>query len=183
MTSGHLTLFSAVCAGVVLSLITSTATAFPGVTGRTRLTGGAGCAGSGCHGGQTATVSISGPASLWVGQAGTYTLTFSGTTKTGANVAATGGTLAPVTTQFSLTGGELTFTSSRNSSTWQFTYTPTSSGMKTIYAAGVVNGRPGTWNHAADFSVSVSPPASGTRNSRRRLLSSRITPTRSTLRR
>lgn len=161
MLRGRSHLIIAAAAAILLSFITSTSPAFPNISGRTRLTGGTGCAGNGCHGGQTATITISGPSSLSVGQGGTYTLTFSGSSNTGANVAASGGTLAPVTTQFSLSGGELTFTSSRNSSTWQFTYTPASSGMKTIYAAGVVNGRPGTWNHAADFSVSVSATGVG----------------------
>lgn len=145
----------AASAAILFSTLASDAFAFPGVTGRTST----GCAGSGCHGAQSATITTSGPASLAIGQTGTYTLTFSGSTKTGANVAATGGTLAPVTAQFTLSGGELTFTSARTASTWQFTYTPTSSGTKTIAAAGVVNGHPGTWNFANVFSVSVSATA------------------------
>jgi hypothetical protein len=98
-------------------------------------------------------VTISGPSTLQVGEAGTYTITLSGNSKTGPNVAASDGTLGKVTTQFSVSGGELTFSSARNSDTWQFTYTPTSAGTKTLYATGVINGRPGTWNHAADFTL------------------------------
>jgi len=58
-------------------------------------------------------------------------------------------------------GGELTFSGPRNSSTWQFTYTPTTVGTKTLYAAGDINGRPGLWNHATNFIVTATGPVSG----------------------
>lgn len=135
--------------------------AFPGVTGKTNKTGGAGCTGSGCHGAQTATVTISGPSSLNAGQTGTYTVTLSGSTKTGVNIAASDGTLGVGTAQLALSGGELTFTAARNSSTWTFTYTPQDAGAKKLYAAGVVNGHPGTWNLAADYAVTAASSTTG----------------------
>lgn len=131
--------------------------AFPGVTGKTNKSGGAGCAGSGCHGAQTAEVTISGPATLNVGQKGSYTVTLSGSTKTGVNIAASHGTLASTTTNLILSGVELTFSGARNSSTWTFDYTPQTAGAETLFATGVINGKPGTWNHAADFAVTVTP--------------------------
>jgi hypothetical protein len=134
------------------------ALARPGITGYTNKTNTAGC--GACHGAQSATVSMSGPASLSVGQPGTYVITLSGASKTGVNVAASDGTLAGATTGMTLSGGELTFTSARNSNTWTFTYTPTTAGSKTLYAAGVINGFQGTWNHAANLSVTVSPATS-----------------------
>jgi len=131
--------------------------AYPGVTGKTNKTGGAGCTGSGCHGAQTATVTISGPATLNVGQKGSYTVTLSGSSKTGVDIAASHGTLASTTTNLVLSGDELTFSGSRNSSTWTFDYTPQAAGAETLFAAGVINGKPGTWNHAANFPVTVTP--------------------------
>jgi hypothetical protein len=133
--------------------------AFPGVTGKTNKSGGAGCAGGGCHGTKTGTYTISGPTTLNVGQTGNYTITFPGSTKTGTNVAASDGTLAGVTTQFNLSGGELTFSAGIASNTWTFTYTPTTAGAKTLYAACVLNGHNSgnTWNHAADFAVTATP--------------------------
>ena len=145
---------------VFAAAFTPEALAFKNVTGRTSKTSAAGCSGSGCHGGQTATVSLSGPASLPVGQTGTYTVTLSGSTKTGANVAASDGTLAGTTAEFTVSGGELTFTNSRASATWTFTYTPTTAGTKTLYASGVVNGHPGTWNFAPNLTVTATPATS-----------------------
>lgn len=118
-------------------------------------------AGCTCHS-QGGSVALSGPASLTVGQAGSYTVTLGGSTKTGVNVAASNGTLTPVSSNMVLNGGsgELTFSAARNSSTWQFTYTPTTAGSKTLYAAGDINGFQGTWNHATNFSVTASDPVS-----------------------
>ena len=128
-------------------------------TGRTLKPGSSsGC--SPCHN-QGGTVALSGPASLTVGQAGSYTVTLGGSNKTGVNVAASDGILAPVSPNMVASGGELTFSSPRNSSTWQFTYTPSTAGSKTLYAAGDVDGRPGTWNHATNFAVTASDPVSG----------------------
>ncbi len=129
----------------------------PGITGSTQKSG-SGC--SPCHN-QGGTVTLSGPASLTVGQAGSYTVTLGGSSTTGVNVAASDGNLAPVSTNMILSGSELTFSAARNSSTWQFTYTPTTSGTKTLYAAGDINGRPGSWNHASNFSVTATDPVSG----------------------
>ena len=139
--------------------IPSQLAAFPNITGKTNKSVGAGCAGNGCHGGQTAEVTITGPATLNVGQKGSYTVTLSGSSKTGVNIAASHGTLASTTTNLVLSGGELTFSGPRNSSTWTFDYTPQTAGAETLYAAGVINGRPGTWNHAANFPVTVATVA------------------------
>jgi hypothetical protein len=147
--------YVALCVATLVLGIRHGASAFPGITGKTNKSGGAGCTGSGCHGTKTGTFTISGPGTLTVGQTGTYTITFPGSSKTAANVAASDGTLAPVTTQFTVSGGELTFSGARNASTWQFSYTPTIAGTKTLYAACVLNGHTGTWNHAADFPVTA----------------------------
>ena len=127
----------------------------PGYTGRTQKTGGSGCS---CHGSQSATLTISGPASLSSGNTGTYTITFTGSTKTGANIAASDGSLAPAAGQpsaFVASGGELTFNSAQNRISYDFTYTPASTGTKTLYASGFINGISGPWNHAPNFSVTV----------------------------
>lgn len=131
----------------------------PGITGSTQKSA-SGC--NPCHN-QGGTVALSGPASLTVGQAGSYTVTLGGSSTTGVNVAASDGNLAPVSPNMTLDSptGELTFSSPRNSNTWQFTYTPTTAGTKTLYAAGDVNGRPGSWNHATNFAVTASDPVSG----------------------
>jgi hypothetical protein len=162
------TVTSTVLTLLALTLLTAGANsvlfAFPGVTGKTNKTGGAGCAGGGCHGAQTATVTISGPSSLNVGQSGSYTATLSGSTKTGVNIAASDGTLGVGTAQLTLSGGELTFTAARNSSTWTFTYTPQAAGAKKLYAAGVINGHSGTWNLAADYTVTATSSTTGVDN-------------------
>jgi hypothetical protein len=99
-----------------------------------------------------------------VGQSGTYTVTLSGSTKTGVNIAASDGTLGVGTAQLTLSGSELTFTSARNSSTWTFTYTPQVAGAKKLYAAGVVNGHPGSWSMAADYAVTAASSTAGVDN-------------------
>ena len=127
----------------------------PGYTGYTLKTGGIGCA---CHGSQSGTITISGPASLSNGSTGTYTITFPSSSKTAANIAATDGTLAPAAGQpsnFVASGGELTFNAAVDQSSYNFTYTPLSTGTKTLYASGFINGKPGPWNHAANFTVTV----------------------------
>lgn len=127
----------------------------PGFTGLTLNGSGTGCA---CHGSQSGTIAITGPASLSSGSTGTYTITFPSNTKTGANIAASDGTLAPASGQpssFVASGGELTFTAAVNQSSYTFTYTPSSTGTKTLYASGFINGKGGPWNHAANFSVTV----------------------------
>lgn len=159
MTTFRTTCLTSLFVAVIALGLPSAVWSFPGVVGKTNKSGGAGCAGSGCHGNKSGTFTISGPNALAVGQTGTYTITFPGSTKTAANVAASDGTLAPVTSQFTVSGEELTFSSSRSSSTWQFSYTPSSAGPKTLYAACVLNGHPGTWNHAADFPLTVTPVA------------------------
>jgi hypothetical protein len=56
-----------------------------------------------------------------------------------------------------LLNGEITHTSARSTNTFTFTYTATSSGAKTLYATGVLNGFKGSWAHAANYSVNASP--------------------------
>ena len=143
--------------GISIAVVNLDVQSRPDITGSTQKSG-SGC--GPCHN-QGGTVALSGPASLTIGQAGTYTVTLGGSSTTGVNVAASDGNLAPVSSNMVLSGGELTFSSARNSNTWQFTYTPTTAGTKTLYAAGDVNGRPGSWNHATNFSVTASGPVSG----------------------
>ena len=142
---------------VVLSL-PDQASARKNITGATLKTGTAGCS---CHGSANSSfsVAITGPSSLQVGQTGTYTVTLGGSTTTGVNIAASDGTLDKVTTQLTLNSasGELTFSSARNASTWQFTYTPTTEGSKTLYATGDMNGFSGPWNFASNYTVTATP--------------------------
>ena len=142
--------------GLSLALVNLDLESRTNITGRT-LKSSSGC--DGCHN-QGGTVTLSGPATLTVGVAGSYTVTLGGSNTTGVNVAASDGSLAPVSPNMVLNGSELTFSAARNSATWQFTYTPTTAGTKTLYAAGDINGRPGSWNHASNYVVTATDPVS-----------------------
>jgi hypothetical protein len=145
--------------------------AYPdGITGRTRKTSNNGC--GGCHGSSSNTavvVTMSGPATLQPGETGNYTLTVTHDTSGnngGCNIAASSGSLAPVSTFLKKdnNSGELTQTNKVSiPSTYEFTYTaPNSAGQVTLY--GIAKGRGfNDWNWSDDFTITVagsqSPPA------------------------
>lgn len=132
--------------------------AYPtGITGVTRKTGGSGCAP--CHSGSSVdgVVTISGPATLKVGQTGTYTLTISSGTLIGCDIAASSGTLTKISTALRLANGELTHSQKMTGSSVQFTWTPSATGAQTLYATGAKNSKSGGWGHASDLTVTVTP--------------------------
>ena len=122
-----------------------------GITGRTKKSGTTGCAS--CHTQNTSfAVTINGPSSLTAGATGTYTVTMSGT-KTGVDIAASSGTLAPGS-NLQLVGDELTHKAATNPGTFTFTYTaPPSPGQITLYATGA--NTTSTWNFAANATVTI----------------------------
>jgi hypothetical protein len=128
-----------------------------GVSGLTRKSGGAGCAG--CHSGSSidGIVTISGPTTLKVGQAGTYTLTISSGTLIGCDIAASSGTLAKISSGLQLMSGEVTHSKKLTGTSIQFTWTPSVTGSEVLYATGAKNSKAGGWGHASDFSVIVTP--------------------------
>ncbi|MBP1648999.1 MAG: Por secretion system C-terminal sorting protein [Bacteroidetes bacterium] len=137
---------------------TIVAWAYPsGITGVTRKSGGSGCAG--CHSGASidGLVTISGPTSLKVGQAGTYTLTIGSGTLIGCDIAASSGTLAKISTALRLADGELTQSQGLTGTSVQFTWTPSVAGAEMLYATGARDSKKGGWGHSADFGVIVTP--------------------------
>ncbi len=132
--------------------------AYPsGITAVTRKSGGSGCAG--CHSGTSidGLVTISGPTSLKVGQAGTYTLTISGGTLIGCDIAASSGTLAKITPALKVVDGELTQSRAMTGTSVQFTWTPSVAGAEMLYATGARDSKKGGWGHGANFGVTVTP--------------------------
>ncbi|MDR3609232.1 MAG: T9SS type A sorting domain-containing protein, partial [Ignavibacteriaceae bacterium] len=127
---------------------------------------GSGCT---CHSSinTAVTVTITGPSSLSVNTAGTYTLTITGgpLAAGGCDIAASSGTLATVNSDLQLLSGELTQVSPKSASsgsvTFQFSYTaPATTGNQTLYATGIsVNSNNSSsgdaWNNAPNFTVSV----------------------------
>jgi hypothetical protein len=145
---------------LLMSLIICTMTAWTypsGVSGLTRKTGGAGCAG--CHSGASidGIVTITGPTTLKVGQTGTYTLTISSGTLIGCDIAASSGTVAKVSSALQIMNGEVTQSQKMTGTSVQFTWTPSVTGTETLYATGAKNSKGGGWGHANDFSVAVTP--------------------------
>lgn len=140
-----------------------------GKSGTTGKTGGSGCAT--CHG-SAATPSVigilSGPASLAPGQKAVYNLTITGGpgTGSGCNIAASSGTLAPVSSYIKLSGDELVQTTStafqNGSVIYSFTYTaPSTVGTVTLYATAYSSSRSqssGVWNLTPNKSVTVVAP-------------------------
>lgn len=142
----------------LLVLCAMGAWAYPtGITGVTRKTGSSGCAP--CHSGSSidGVVTISGPATLKVGQTGTYSLTISSGTLIGCNIAASSGTLARVSTALQMMSGELTHSQKMNGTSVQFTWTPSATGAQVLYAVGARTSKSGGWGHAGDFNVNVTP--------------------------
>lgn len=146
-------------------LFCSTGYGYPGgISGRTLKTSTAGCGGSGCHGtapNTSVSVVLNGPATLAPGQTAGYTVTVSGSSGTtgGVDIAASQGTLAPVSSYLRLLSGELVH-SQRVAipSTYQLNYTaPTTTGSQTLYATGKSNAF-SSWNFATNFQITVATP-------------------------
>lgn len=139
-----------------------------GRTGRTLKTSSSGC--GSCHGSSATTgvtVTIAGPDSVTKGTTAQYTLTISyaGQTGAGLDIATRLGTLAPVSSNIHLSGGELTqnsnITMSGGSVTVTFSYTaPNASGTDTIWATGLATNSNGGqsgdfWNWAPSKRVII----------------------------
>jgi hypothetical protein len=136
-----------------LALITATALSYPnGITGATLKSGTAGC--GNCHSGsKTATLTVKAPASMQTSQTVLCTVIVAGS-NTGIDIAASRGTLAPVT-RLRLQSGELTHPS-MGSGTYVFNYTaPSTAGSDTIFATGLSGAKDGPWNHAPKFPLTV----------------------------
>jgi hypothetical protein len=141
--------------------------AYPtGITGATKKNG-EGCV---CHSptpSSSVIVTINGPAELVAGQPAHYTVTVQGgpAVRAGTNIAATDGTLDPVSSELQKMGDELTHTSPQTFengvATFNFSYTaPATPGVYTIYANGNSVNFNGIntgdeWNFAPDLQVTV----------------------------
>ncbi len=140
-----------------------------GKSGTTGKTGGSGCAT--CHG-SAATPGVigilAGPGTLVPGQKAAYTLTITGGpgAGSGCNIAASSGTLAPVSSYIKLLGDELVQTAStaflNGSITYSFTYTaPMTAGSVTLYGTAYSSNRSqssGVWNLTPNKSIAVVVP-------------------------
>ena len=141
-----------------------------GITGRTKLSGGAGCS---CHRADPTAaviVTLNGPKELETGQTADYSLTIEGgpLASAGTNIAASAGALTPVDNSLHLLSGELTHTSpkkpSGNRVTFNFEFTaPEIAGTVNIEAAGNSVNLDHTntgdfWNHAEGLVLSVKAP-------------------------
>ncbi|MCE1188232.1 MAG: hypothetical protein LWX56_03745 [Ignavibacteria bacterium] len=145
----------------MIVVISSSAWAYPGgVSGYTRKNGTTGCS---CHGSSyyntTVLVQITGPDTVQPGQTVNYTVRVSGgpATKAGVDIAASNGTLAPVSTYLQSMSGELTHNASTNYSgtgvDFTFKYTaPAASGTQTLYATGSSKKY---WNFASDKQIVI----------------------------
>ncbi len=134
--------------------------------GRTNLSGGSGCS---CHGAGL-TTSITGPAQLYPGQAGTYSVAGTGGTngaRFGVNVAATGGALSVSSASLEVISGEIRHRQSPatltlvsgGAASYPFTYTMSGASTPgTAYAiAAAAYG--GVWAHAMNLPVTAIRPA------------------------
>jgi alpha-tubulin suppressor-like RCC1 family protein len=150
-----------------------------GIAGRTNRDGGLGCANSACHGNQAAdggmSVIISGPTSLLPGAVGNYTVTSTRATigagvLMGVNIAASDGTLTEGLPNLIISGNEivhsdvsspLNTTNAGGSASYSFSYTMPSGAApgstRTLYAVSRL-GFGGSWNHAANFTVTTATP-------------------------
>lgn len=140
-----------------------------GITGQTLKTSSDGCF---CHGASntpSVNVTISGPEYMLPNSTETFTATITGgpLTRAGINIAATSGSLQPLTgSGLQLIGDELTHVSPKSpvagAVTFQFNYTaPSSLGTQTIYATGNSVNFNGSssgdqWNWAPNKIVNVS---------------------------
>jgi hypothetical protein len=137
-----------------------------GITGVTKKNG-EGCI---CHNPtptSSVIVTINGPAELIAGQSAHYTVTVQGgpAVRAGTNIAASDGTIDPVSFELQKIGDELTHTSPQTFengvATFNFSYTaPTTPGVYTIFANGNSVNFNGIntgdqWNFAPDLQVTV----------------------------
>jgi hypothetical protein len=156
-----------VLAFVMFVSIAVDANALPGgIVGRTRRSTTAGCGASGCHGSKNNGLSLTlvGDAVIQPGQTKQYSITVPsnlGTTYGGINIAVSGGTLAPVSSNLRLDTGELAHNARQTMPViFTFNYTaPNSPGtMQTMYAVGKGGGSASNgnnWNDAPDKRIDV----------------------------
>jgi hypothetical protein len=143
-----------------------------GKTGRTRKTSTAGC--GSCHGSSAnsgVTVSINGPDTINTGQTAQYSVTVSMTGKTGAgfDIAKRKGTLSPVSSNVHLSSTEIVHSTNiamtNGSATISFNYTaPTIESVDTIWATGLATNSSGgtggdSWNWAPSKRIVVRTPS------------------------
>jgi hypothetical protein len=139
-----------------------------GRTGATLLSNNKGC--GSCHSSSATAgvaVAITGPLSLGAGLTGSYTVTVNGTSGSagGVDIAASSGTLAPVSSNLKLSGSELTHVARTSvPSTYTFTLkAPAGPGTVTLYATGK-DADMNSWNWAPNCVVTITggvpPPAS-----------------------
>jgi hypothetical protein len=138
-----------------------------GITGRTNLSGGAGC--GSCHSpNQTLGVAFSGSTSVPYGVASNFSINVSGANtahNVGINVAVSGGTLGESAANLQISGGELTHmgtlntTSGTNGSAtggYSFTFTPAVGAVAgTTYTMAGASRVDTEWNHAANITLTV----------------------------
>ena len=153
-----------------LLLSASSLFAYPGgVSGYTKKGISPGCT---CHTSSpssSVTLVFAGPSTLNTGETGDYTvlMTYTSTiTGGGIDIAASTGTLAKVDSRLKVLNGELTQPSKQTGTTqllWSFKYTaPSTPGTQTLYATGcAVKSK---WNHANNFTVTVTSPQPGSLN-------------------
>jgi hypothetical protein len=117
--------------------------------------------GCSCHNGTPTTsviVGITGPATLNPGKTGSYTVTVTDAAGSngGVDIAASSGTLAPVSTYLKTNSGDLTHNKAVTvPSTYNFTYTaPATPGPVTLYATAKGSAF-SAWNNAPNFSITV----------------------------
>lgn len=148
----------------ILLASTSALLAYPGgVSGYTKKSGTAGC---GCHGSSyyssSVYVAIAGPDTVSPNATVTYTVTVTSTlaTRGGCDIAASSGTLSPVSSYLKSLSGELTHSTSASYSggsvSFSFTYkAPATPGAQTIYATGSAKKY---WNFAPNKTITVMDP-------------------------
>lgn len=138
-----------------------------GITDRTLLGSSPGCT---CHNPNPdvgVTVEISGPNEVMPGAVATFQVNILGPgSAAGVNIASDGGTLSPTDGSLQSLNGELTHTSPKTAGqtgvTFDFQFTaPNSEGTVTLAATGNSVNQNGSnsgdfWNHASNFSVTVS---------------------------
>jgi len=155
---------------ILFLLITGSLFAYPGgVSGYTKKGSSPGCT---CHtssASSSVTLTFAGPSTLNTGETGNYTVMMTYTsniTGGGMDIAASSGTLAKVDSRLKVLNGELTQPSKQTGTTqlvWSFKYTaPATAGTQTLYATGcAVKSK---WNHAPNFTVTVTAPEPATVN-------------------
>jgi hypothetical protein len=141
-----------------------------GITGRTNISGGAGCT---CHDAQPNTgvsVTLTGPDELETNETATYSVTIEGgpLSAAGTNIASDAGTLSSIDETLQVLSGELKHESPKSPNgsavTFDFEFTaPANEGTVNLEATGLsvnLNGSSSgdAWNHANGLVISVNPP-------------------------